>query len=113
MGRRLDKRYNERLTMTGTKDDGVTVLPDGSAFAVGSLPLPKDHWLYEECGEAPAPMRIGVGPQRTELANQIRSAVQYAVRASTRSGRDMDFDPDAMVQNVVVGMLGLWTQDGH
>ena len=24
----------------------TTVLPDGSAFTVGSLPLPKEHWLY-------------------------------------------------------------------
>lgn len=27
-------------------DNQVTVLPDGSAFATASWPLPKDHWLY-------------------------------------------------------------------
>ena len=28
------------------------------------------------------------------------------------SGLDDDFDPDALVQNMVVGMLGYWTYDG-
>lgn len=93
-------------------DDGVTVLPDGSAFCVGSMPLPKYHWLYEECGEPPMPWRIGVGVQRDAKAKQIAEAVRYAVRASTRSGKESDFDPDAMVQNVIVGLLGYWTPSG-
>lgn len=27
-------------------DKDVTILPDGSALATASRPLPKDHWLY-------------------------------------------------------------------
>ena len=34
-------------------------LPDGSGFAVASMPLPKDHWLTADgFDEPPAPMRI-------------------------------------------------------
>lgn len=94
-------------------DDGVTVLPDGSAFATASLPLPKDHWIYEECGEPPMPWRIGVSEERDAKARQITEAVRYAVRASTMSGKESDFDPDAMVQNVIVGLLGYWTLTGN
>jgi hypothetical protein len=61
----------------------------------------------------PAPMRVGVGPMRSELAKQIRAAARYAIRASTMNGKETDFDPDAMVQNMIVGMLGCWTNDGH
>lgn len=95
------------------ESEGVTVLPDGSAFAVASLPLPKDHWMYEECGEPPAPLRIGTGAERTARAEQVREAAKFAVRASTMSGKAMDFDPDAMVQNFIIGLLGLWTPDGR
>lgn len=87
--------------------------PDGSGFCVMSMPLPADHWLTAEGdNEPPAPMRIGTGQRRLELAEQIRAAARYAVRASTMNGKEMDFGPDAMVQNMVVGLLGYWTSDG-
>jgi hypothetical protein len=89
-------------------------LPDGSGFFTASFPLPRDHWLYAEgYNTPPAPWRIGVGNERTEVAEGIRAACRYAVRASTMNGKEMDFDPDAMVQNMVVGLLGYWTKDGH
>jgi hypothetical protein len=89
-------------------------LPDGSGAFVASLSLPKDHWLYA-AGEndPPMPMRIGLGPKRAELAWQIREAARYAIRASTMNGKEKDFDPDAMVQNMVVGLLGYWTSNGY
>ncbi len=95
-------------------NDGMTRLPDGSGFFIASFPLPKDHWLFAE-GEnvPPAPMRIGVGEARTRLAMDIRAAARHAVRASTMNGKEMDFDPDAMVQNMIVGLLGYWTEDGQ
>jgi hypothetical protein len=49
---------------------------------------------------------------REEFAAKIREAGRYAVRSATMNGKDMDFDPDALVQNLVVGMLGYWTNDG-
>ena len=45
------------------------------------------------------------------MADRIRSAAQWAIRASTMCGKDEDFDPDAMVQNMVVAMLGYHTPD--
>lgn len=49
---------------------------------------------------------------RSEFADKIRIAGRYAIRASTMKGREMDFDPDAMLQNLVVGFLGYWTETG-
>lgn len=94
--------------------DSVTILPDGSAFMTSSLPLPKDHWLFvQEFSVSPMPMRCGTSsPERVKLISYIRAAAKYAVRASTNNGKEIDFDPDAMVQNMIVGMLGYFTEDG-
>jgi hypothetical protein len=91
----------------------VTILPDGSAFSVMTLPLPADHWLTKRgYNVPPMPLRMGAGEARSQFAGLIREAAKYAVRASTMNGRDNDFDPDAMVQNFIVGLLGYWTEDG-
>lgn len=97
------------------KDGEVTRLPDGSAFFTASWPLPKDHWLYEEGLDAPpAGLRVGTDdPKRKELEQYVVAAAQFAVRAATLNGKDMDFDPDALVQSMVVGLLGYYTPDGH
>ena len=97
-----------------SKINEVTILPDGSGFFTASSPLPVDHWLYVDHENIP-PMsqKIGIGQQRTLKAEEIRAAARYAIRASTMNGKEMDFDPDAMVQNMVVGMLGYWTVDGE
>jgi hypothetical protein len=92
----------------------TTRLPDGSGFAVMSYPLPAKHWLFAAHeNRTPAPMRIGIGPERDKLAKQIRAAARYAIRVSTGDGQEMDFDPDALVQNMVIGLLGYWTEDGR
>ena len=89
-------------------------LPDGSGCFTASWPLPKDHWLYtDHDNDPPMPMRVGVGPKRNELAAQVKAAARYAIRASTMNGKETDFDPDAMVQNMIVGLLGKWTEDGR
>ena len=86
------------------------VLPDGSAFAVASWPLPKDHWLYaprgewdnvrDEYAECPAPILNNSHKQA------VMAAIKYAVRSTTMCGQEMDFDPDAMVQNAVYALCG-------
>lgn len=97
--------------------DGAT-LPDGSGFATAEFPLPTDHWIYEKdkdgfCLPPPMPFRMGAADPRREMFNgAVRSAAKYAVRASTMNGEDSGFDPDAMVQNFIVGMLGYHTADG-
>lgn len=102
--------------MTQDSNDGMYVLPDGSAFCTGSFPLPKDHWLYADSDgfEAPPmPMRMGeTDPRRRWFEDAVASAARYAVRASTMNGKDNDFDPDAIVQNMIVGLLGYHTEDG-
>lgn len=98
----------------GEVAEPVTVLPDGSAFMVASFPLPDDHWLYSpEHEDPPAGLLIGTDdPHRKELVEHVRAAARYAVRAATMNGKELDFDPDALVQNMVVGLLGLFTPDG-
>ncbi len=104
----------EKVMARPLSPDGHGVrLPDGSGAFVASFPLPNDHWLYAEGrSEPPMPMRVGLGARRDELAQQIRGAARYAIRASTMNGKEKDFDPDAMVQNMIIGMLGYWTGDG-
>ena len=87
----------------------VTVLPDGSAFAVASFPLPKDHWLYVEPeylegSEPPADLPEPILTHA--LRKQVVAAVRYAVRGATMRGMDTDFDPDALVQNAVYALCG-------
>lgn len=78
-------------------------LPDGSGCFVASFPLPEDHWLYAEEPLEP--------PEKTmeddkEVRANIREAVRWALRAATFNGRDMDFDPDAVVLNAVFALCG-------
>ncbi|KAE8757345.1 hypothetical protein FSO04_24305 [Paraburkholderia madseniana] len=89
----------------------TTILPDGSAFFVGSLPLPKDHWLYaprcdqwdsERDTTADTPHPILTHEQRAAVV----AAVRYALRGATKCGQDLDFDPDALVQNAVFALCG-------
>jgi hypothetical protein len=93
-------------------------LPDGSSFGVMSLPLPSDHWLYAVDADGfsappPMPMRMGTdNPRRYAFCEKILAAARYAVKASTMNGKEPDFDPDALVQNMVVGLLGYFTPTG-
>lgn len=80
-----------------------------------SAPLPPDHWSRVPADLVPPmPMRCGtsLGKMRDEFARDLTSAVRYAYRACTMGGRYEEIDPDALVQNVIVGMLGYWTSDG-
>lgn len=116
----------------------VVILPDGSGAGTVSFPLPKDHWLYRPStfNVPPMPFRLGTDevfffgvtkklpPEGGTLAGElrpidkraferaIRAAGKYAVRCATMNGTDPDFDPDALLQNLVVGMLGYWTANG-
>jgi hypothetical protein len=59
------------------------------------------------------PFRMGVGhPLYREWHDKVREAAKYAVRGATMHGAEMDFDPDALVQNLLVGMFGYHTEDG-
>jgi len=92
----------------------VILLPDESGMAMLSMPLPKDHWLTADgFNEPPMPFRLGTNNENHRwIAEAIRAAGRYAIRSSTMNGKEEDFDPDAMLQNLVVGMIGYWTHDG-
>lgn len=102
------------ITEAGGKVESAGALPDGSGFMTASFPLPKDHWLTADgYNVPPMPFRCGTdNPRHRELCEAIRAAGRYAVRASTMNGREIDFDPDAMLQNFIVGLLGYHTADG-
>lgn len=93
-------------------------LSDGSGFMTASFPLPLGHWIYQSDKDGfapppPMPFRMGGDDERRQKFNDmVRSAARYAIQVSTMRGQEMDFDPDAMVQNFVVGMLGYHTADG-
>lgn len=111
----MSKKDVERLAkeLGGTVKEVSGPLPDGSGFATISLPLPSNHWLTRPgFNEPPMPFRCGLGDTRTRMAQDITEAARYAIRASTMNGQENDFDPDAMIQNMIVGMLGYWTIDG-
>lgn len=108
----VPEMVTELADMLEAKIGATGALPDGSGFATLSMELPKDHWLYESNDAPPMPWRIGDGKERMLLAEGIRAAARYAIRGATMSGKEEDFDPDAMVQNFIVGMLGYWTEDG-
>lgn len=88
----------------------TTTLPDGSAVSIASFPLPKDHWLYaprdewdnvrDTFAETPHPILT------REQKSAVVAAARYAVRGATMCGKNMDFDPDALVQNMVYAICG-------
>lgn len=80
-----------------------------SDFFVASLPLPKDHWLYEPADNT-VPLKTlseFVTPNTyPDLKQAITAAAKRAIKAATLNGKEQNFDPDALVQNLVIQMLG-------
>lgn len=112
---------SEELVHQLAKDLGGTVesmmrLPDGSGCATISMPLPADHWSTanpDEFSVPPMPFRLGTdSAQHHEIAEKIRAAGRYAYRSATMNGKDTDLDPDALIRNLIVGLIGYWTPDG-
>ena len=88
-------------------------LPDGSGVMVGSFKLPAHHWLYVGSKTPPMPMRMGAADhRRREFETMIYEAGKYAICAATANGTVKDFDPDALLQELVIGLLGYQTYDG-
>ena len=106
---------DELASATGGTIDEVGLLPDGSGFATMSMPLPKNHWLMAEGFNVP-PMGLRVGTDNVDLHRElcqiITAATRYAYRSSSMNGKEEDIDPDALVQNMIVGLLGYHTNDG-
>jgi hypothetical protein len=88
-------------------------LPDGSGVSIGSLPLPKDHWIYQSDNNREIPL-VNLSlleideAQRSVLEAELREALKYAIRGATFNGRDENFDPDALLQNFRVAVFGYY-----
>ena len=96
--------------------NNCTILPDGSAFAVASFPLPKDHWLYaprEYDVDAEHPKELPSPILTHALRAEVVSAIRYAIRGATMCGKETDFDPDALVQNAVYALCGPYGSATH
>lgn len=101
---------------TGGTVTEVQQLSDGSGFATLSMPLREDHWLYETdpaapgySGPSPMPMAGNChDPLRLILQDHLQTASRYGIRSSTSCGREDDFDPDAMVRNIEIGLFGYY-----
>jgi hypothetical protein len=89
-------------------DNGVA-LPDGSGFAVVSFPLPADHWSKDQ-GDLVPPASIarlaGSASEREWWRKRITDAGRYAFRCASFKGRTADIDPDALIMQLVVGLIG-------
>ena len=105
---------NQLAQNVGGKIESVGALPDGSGFATMSMPLPAGHWLHADHENIPPmPFRLGTDdPDRKQVEDKLREAGRYAVRTATMNGKEPDFDPDALVQNLITGCLGYFTPSG-
>lgn len=82
-------------------------LPDGSGFATAKFPLPENHWLYEDTKFGDYDGKALLNPETDR--HEFHARCKEAIRRATVSGKDMDFDPDALVQNLSVLVCGQFT----
>ena len=105
-----DQTIEQEIQTKGlTAQEHATLLPDGSAFSVANYPLPKTHWLYaprEYEDGADEPKELSAPILTHAQRDSVIAAIRYAVRGATMCGKEMDFDPDALVQNAVYALCG-------
>lgn len=78
------------------------VLPDGSSFFTASYPLPKDHWIYDKtCFNELSPIKDNIVTRERVIHD-----TKIAIQKSTNYGKEMDFDPDAVIQNLSTLLFG-------
>lgn len=113
--------------MIDGKIEEVVITPDGTGFATMSFPLPKDHWIYKDDSFNVPPMALrmysnevininlsnrNISLSKEAFSKVITEAGKYAVRCATMNGKEMDFDPDALLQNLVTAFVGYHTETG-
>ena len=99
------------MTTTTEAPTSANILPDGSAFFTASLPPPAGHWLTApDCDEWDVERDTRADTPAPLLTHASRDAViaamRWAIRGATIRGYDMEFDPDALVQNAVYALCG-------
>ena len=101
------KKEDKNIEKKKPKIESIANFPEGHIAMVVSFPLPKNHWIFQEHKEPPAPLDMVSIEERMLLESKFKDVIKYAVRATIGS-KDMDFDPDAMIQNFMVGMFGYY-----
>lgn len=84
------------------------------AFTI-SIPYPADHWSKAPRTDEP-PMLLCMGandPRRAQIEEAIKHATRYALKTAEHHGMRGDFDWDAVVQNVIIGTVGYYTETGR
>lgn len=85
-----------------SEEDKTTIPP----FTTASMSLPSDHWIYEPEEDGPPAIKVSDEAKKDQLRKVVAKAARNAIRAATMSGKEPDFDPDALVQNLLVQMIG-------
>lgn len=70
-----------------------------------SLSLEAGHWSKQPAGPLPEPLKDLSEAEKEKLRPMVAQAVRHALKASTGSGQYV-LDPDALVQNTVVALVG-------
>jgi hypothetical protein len=70
--------------------------------------LADDHWLTQPGDNVPpAPvLKAASDKKRAELVTAIREAGMFALRTVSENGRVAAFDPDALLQNLALALMG-------
>lgn len=102
------KREDERTEPSESK---CVVLPDGSAFGVMSMPLPKNHWIYApQCQEWDNERDCSADLPKPIVGNTLREhvkiAAKWAIRGATMNGTEPNWDPDALMLNFAYALCG-------
>ena len=84
---------------------------DEPTFLTAEMALPPDHWLHApQCPDWDAERDTAADLPLPVLANDqrlaVKAALRWAIRAATMNGKEMDFDPDALVQNAIYALCG-------
>jgi hypothetical protein len=90
---------------------------DGMKYDAPPMPLRMGldaALMIHNCPNGPNMHGMGVWHtySREQFADLVRNAGKYAIRAATDCAKVVDFEPDAMLQSLVVGLIGYWTLDG-
>ncbi len=97
-------------------DTGTVVVEKAQAEVPESLMpigagLPPSHWIYAAVEPVAADATPGAVDEideevRGKFVDDLRTAARNAIRKSTSFGKDMDFDPDALIIELVSELCG-------
>lgn len=105
---RIEQKVNDYIENIVECEVDNPILPDGSSFFTSSWPLPKNHWLFKPRDYENEKALLEALPflRRNDDRRRIVEAAKLAIRHATDYGKDKDFDPDALIQNLILALCG-------